>query len=232
MSPCDTCHGGCCRSFAITVTGADILRIERQLDLNFWDFVCRWQDHDGKIAKGLAPHFYFEDEPETPFALCTLPVESSVFPGTTKCRFLTECPPDAEHPRGLARCGIYRERPSACRIFPTRLSDSGQLAILHDVPPRGRASGSPQGNSPAYDLCSRPWTPEDVDPIDSLQDLIVARFELLFFHQLAKLWNAAPQSWLLFPEFLHYVYENRVVQCTPTGLESEMPATIPFRRAA
>ena len=41
-----------------------------------------------------------------------------------------ECPPDAEHPLGQARCGIYAARPSACRVFPTKFNDSGDLAAL------------------------------------------------------------------------------------------------------
>ena len=29
MSQCLDCHAGCCRSFAVPITGADVLRIER-----------------------------------------------------------------------------------------------------------------------------------------------------------------------------------------------------------
>ena len=65
MSPCEDCHAGCCRSFAVPVSGADIMRIENGLGLSFWDFVCRWEDPDGRIALNYAPHFFFEDEPET-----------------------------------------------------------------------------------------------------------------------------------------------------------------------
>src|SRR5690349_20889324 len=110
MSLCESCHAGCCRSFAVPVTGADILRIERELGLNFWDFACRWADPNNRIAKSLAPHFHFADEPATPFTVCLRHEVSAIFAGATKCRFLMKCPPDAEHPLGLARCSIYNSR--------------------------------------------------------------------------------------------------------------------------
>ena len=95
---CESCHAGCCRAFAVPVTGDDILRIERDIGLEFWDFVCRWADKDGQIARNHAPHFHFSDEPQTPFVIC-LAQEQSLFLGeTAKCRFLVECPPDDEAP--------------------------------------------------------------------------------------------------------------------------------------
>ena len=65
MSPCEDCHAGCCRSFAVLVSDADIMRIELGQGLSFGDFVCRWEDPGGRIALNYAPHFFFEDEPET-----------------------------------------------------------------------------------------------------------------------------------------------------------------------
>ena len=61
MAPCQSCHAGCCRSFAVPITGADIVTIERRFGHSFWDFVCRWVDPEGKIARGRVPHFYFAD---------------------------------------------------------------------------------------------------------------------------------------------------------------------------
>ena len=206
-SPCETCHAGCCRSFAVPITGADILRIERALRIDFWQFVCRWADPDGRIARNDAPQFHFADEPQIPFVVCLMHAQSHFLDGTTKCRFLTECEPDPLNPLGAAHCGIYDSRPAACRAFPMKLDSTGELAILYDVPPRGRA-----GRHPAYDLCPRPWDPADVDPLSAVQDLVLARHEMSFFRRLAEIWNRRPQSWLVFPDFLRLVYANRVVR--------------------
>lgn len=217
MTPCNTCHAGCCRSFAVPVTGADIIRIETELGLSFWDFVCRWADGNGNIARNTAPHFHFSDEPETPFVICLKHVDSRHLSGTTKCRFLEESPPDAEHPLGLARCGIYEHRPATCRAFPMKLDESGQLAILYPLPERGRS-----GETPAYELCPRPWEPDDVNPILAVQELTVARHEMLFFRELAVTWNRKPRPWNIFPQFLRLVYRARVVRETPIG-QPEQP---------
>lgn len=205
MSQCATCHAGCCRSFAVPVTGADILRISTHLGLSFWDFVCRWADPQGMIARNHAPQFFFADEPDTPFVICLLHQESRVFAGTTKCQFLQEAAPTPGHPLGTAHCGIYENRPSACRAFPAKLDRSGELAIIYNVPES--ASGA---THPAYTLCARQWTPADLDPIQVVQDLVVATYEMNFFHRLAQVWNEQPGLWNRFPEFIELVYGNRV----------------------
>ena len=205
MSQCATCHAGCCRSFAVPVTGADILRISRQLELGFWDFVCRWADPQGTIARNHAPQFYFADEPQTPFVICLLHEDSQTFEGTTRCKFLVESPKTAEHPLSVAHCGIYHQRPGACRAFPTKLDRAGELAILYDVPAAGNSSPNP-----AFKLCARQWEPEELDPVQTVQDLVVATYEMNFFHRLADVWNEQPGPWSRFPEFIELVYTSRI----------------------
>ena len=206
MSPCDDCHAGCCRSFAVPVSGADIIRIEQGLELSFWDFVCRWADPDGRIALNYAPHFFFEDEPETPFVISLMHHESEYFQGTTRCRFLTEGAPDAEHPLGQARCGIHKFRPGACRVFPTKFDPANELAVIQDVPERSR-----EDDAQVYNLCPRPWEPSDLHAIQPLHDLVIARYEMQYFQRIAELWNRNPKQWHGFPDFLRLVYAQRVV---------------------
>lgn len=220
---CQDCHAGCCRSFAVPVTGADILRMEREIGLSFWDFACRWADPDGTIAREYAPHFRFEDEPGTPFVIALQHAASENFPETTKCRFLAEEPPSDELPLGRARCSVHASRPSTCRVFPTKFDETAELVVLQDVPPSGRV-----GDEAVYSLCPRPWTPADVDPLEAPANLVVAKYEMDFFRQVAELWNRRPRSWQLFPDFLRIAYGSRVVQRTP----EEEPSSIPFRRAA
>lgn len=222
MSPCDGCHAGCCRAFAVPVTGADILRIERGLGLDFWDFVCRWADPDGAIAARYAPHFFFEDEPDTPFVISLNHAPSHYLTGTTKCQFLVECEPDEQHPLGEARCGIYAFRPQPCRVFPTKFNASNEIALIHDIPDWSRDKGNP-----AYELCPRNWLPEDLDPVQPLHDLVVAQFEMQLFRNLAAVWNKAPRPWQLFPDFLRMIYERRVMPEPQSN-----PDVLPFPGAA
>ena len=207
MSPCEACHAGCCRSFAVPVTGADILRIARDRLIDFWEFVCRWEDPKGNIARNSAPHFYFADELDTPFVICLKHEASENFPETTKCRFLVEDVPTEQTPLGTARCGIYESRPAACRAFPAKFNETDELAVIYDLPTSGRA-----GNEhPAYSLCPREWEPADFDSLELLPALAAAKFEMQFFHQLALLWNQKRRSWNLFPDFLALAYSNRIV---------------------
>jgi len=217
MGICQGCHAGCCRSFAIPMTGADIIRLERDTGRTFWDFGCRWADPEGTIAANYAPHFFFHDEPQTPFVICLKHEDSSLFRGSTRCKFLKESPPDAEHPLGRGECSIYHSRPAACRVFPTKFDVQNELPILHSVPEYGRDQKLPQ-----FKLCPRQWTPADVDPIDATNDLVVARYEARFFSQLARLWNQKVGKWEVFPEFLRDVYARRV-QDIPEEQYAEEP---------
>ena len=226
MSLCAGCHAGCCRSFAVPVTGADILKVMARQSLSFWDFVCRWADPQGLIARNHAPHFHFRDDPQTPYVICLLQNSSQQFAGSDKCRFLEEQPATAEQPQGTAHCGIYENRPGACRAFPVQLNATSDLAVIYDVPKSGRPDAGP-----AYQLCPRPWTPDDIDPIQHIQDLVVARYEMNFFHVLAQSWNQQPGSWKLFPDFLQLVYAQRIRPSSELEMVDETdagPKTIPM----
>lgn len=223
MSPCAGCHAGCCRSFAIPVTGADLLRIETDLGLGFAEVACRWEDRDGSIACGVMPHFFFQDEPRTPFAICLRHESSSIFQKTTKCRFLVETPRTDASPLGTASCGIYDSRPLPCRVYPTRLGASGLLAELHQVPAHGRPD---EPAETAYKMCARPWELAEIDPISSVQNLIVLQFEIDFFSQVAAVWNRARLEFELFPAFLFEIYQNRVVLEDALQKVAQPPSTI------
>lgn len=203
MELCRTCHAGCCRAYAVPVTGADILSIQQRQGLSFAEIACRWADPERTIARGFAPQFYFADEPGLPFTLCLLKEASRYFPETTRCRFLQENPPDAAHPLGTARCAIHESRPAACRVFPTRLHPSGELAV---VLPVVTLSGEPTLNS----LCPRQPLPGDFDPLEATQALVLARYEMSFFHKVAEIWNRLGRDWEQFPEFLQTVYQQRI----------------------
>jgi Fe-S-cluster containining protein len=224
MGLCDTCHAGCCRTFAVPVTGADIITIQRKLGLPFEEFVRRMPDPNGRISGGAVPHFSFEDSPDIPYIICLNHQPSPYHANSTKCRFLVECAPDEQFPLGRARCGIYGVRPSACRVFPTKFNATHDLVVVCDIPGRFR-----ENPNPAYTLCPRPWEPADVDPIQSAQDLAVVKYELAFFRQVADVWNRSPGSWAAFPQFLEIVYSKRVER---EQLAEEAPVTLPFPKAS
>ena len=171
----------------------------------FWDFACRWEDREGRIANGYAPQVRFADEPQTPFVFGLRHDASGVFPGTPKCVFLAESAPTPGRPLGTGQCGAYSERPAACRVFPKNLADGGSIVQLQPVPARGR-----EGDEPVFELCPRPWTAEDIDPIEAPAEVVTAEFEMHFFAKVVAHWNRDPQEWAAFPQFLRAVYGNRV----------------------
>ena len=228
-TPCDGCHAGCCRSFAVPISGADALRLE-ETGLSFWDFATRWEDRTGAIANGYAPHLFFEDDPGTPFVLGLSHVESRVFPGTPKCRFLSETDPTAEHPLGVGNCGMYEGRPAACRVFPKKLDDRGELVQLQPIPARGN-----DRPDDVFNLCPRPWTAADVDPIEAPAEIVVAEHEMRFFAKVVALWNRQPGEWRAFPAFLRKVYTARVQDppaVIPTVPQDADPVILKFDAAA
>ncbi len=227
MGMCENCHAGCCRSYAIPINGADVIRLERESNLTFWEFACRWADPQGEIAGNYAPHFHFQDEPQTPFVICLKQVESKIHPGTQCCQFLQEGDKSEEHPRGVSRCGMYQGRPSACRVFPTKYDVQNELPILHTIPEYGR-----EEHVPAYKLCPKQWAKEDVDPLAVAHELMIARYEVGFFKRIAEAWNRSPKPWELFPAFLRDVYARRistqeeVEQAEEAAMQKEAPQTI------
>lgn len=205
-SPCDGCAAGCCRAFAVPLTGFDIVRIMRRQGLGFWDFVARWEDAGGSISRGVAPHFHFADLPDVPFVIGLLHHESRAFPGATRCRFLQEREPTAEAPDGTGRCGMYADRPLACRIFPARIGPDGELGIA-PVDEYGR-----EERHEAYRLCPRSWTLDDLNAEEALRDLRTAAREMQHFKLAAELWNRRPLPWTAFPEFIRLVYAEEMLR--------------------
>jgi Fe-S-cluster containining protein len=199
-SPCTGCHAGCCRAYAVPLTGRDIFRIVTERKIPFWKFACRWADPEGAMARGIAPHFFFDDDPRTPFTIGMLQNESQLFPGTRKCCFLEEGPPTPEAPRGSGRCAIYDDRPVACRVFPSRFDEAGELAV-HAVP-----TPSGERRHEAYALCPRPWKVSDLIREEALQSLRECASEMELFHAVANRWNDSPGPWPLFPDFLELIY--------------------------
>lgn len=86
------CWNACCSNIDISLTPVDILRLKARLDLASHEF----------LAQFTVP---YEMEKDGIAGVKLKPVE-----GGTACRFMT--------PEG---CGIYEDRPTACRYYPVAL---------------------------------------------------------------------------------------------------------------
>lgn len=197
-TPCASCSASCCREYAVPLTGNDIARIMAERSVDFWEFVCRWEDRDGLISRGIVPQFRFADDPETPFVIGLRPVASRQRPGTRMCCFLDE----GDASQGCSssvRCGVYESRPVVCRVFPFRRDSAGHVGVQPGVE-RGAeiAPGRPA-------LCPSRWnlTPEQCSRVSD--DLDQCRDEMALLSLLAQRWNRRPGPWELFPEFLQIV---------------------------
>ena len=223
-----SCHAGCCRAFAVPVTGADIVAIKRRLGLPFDDFIRRLPDHAGSPGERGRAALSFEDTPATPYVICLSHTRSEFHAELHKCRFLIECAPDEEFPVGARPLrDLWR---AAFRLpgVSHEIQRDQRPGSRRDIPERLR-----QNANPAYTLCPRPWQPEDVDPIQAVQDLAVLKYELAFFWQVADLWNRSPESWRAFPQFLEIVYSKRVRREEPApAAQDDQPATLPLRNSA
>jgi Fe-S-cluster containining protein len=84
------CFGTCCRDRDLSLTPYDVLRLKSALKLHSDEFLTR--------------HALYRLDPDSGFPVITL----KMAPNEKKtCPFLTS-----------EGCGIYRDRPTACRLFP------------------------------------------------------------------------------------------------------------------
>ena len=194
QTPCSDCDSRCCRAFVVPLTGSDIFRIQSAMGLSLWDFVARWEDPTGEISRGVAPHFRFLDEPQTPFVIGLLHKPSRLEAGTTRCCFLSESVDSCSH------CSIYEHRPRPCRIFPATIDKAGQVCDreLHVDSPDGTPTR----------LCSRRWGGADFDATRVRRDLDLVGDEMQLWQVIADRWNRQLRPWSMFPEFLQLLFEN------------------------
>lgn len=207
--PCRACHAGCCRSFVVPVTGHDLLRIRHATGLEVWDFACRWEDDGSTIPEEFAPRLVFPDAPDRKFVVGLKHVLSTLFPATDRCEFLRESPLEPTAGGSLSEtsgcathCEIHSSRPGVCRLFPLKLDTSGSYE-QRELPTHGRDS-----SDPAYRLCPRDWTPDELRSAHppELQDEV--RGDLLVWREVASLWNETGLSAEHFPEFLDAIYSG------------------------
>jgi Fe-S-cluster containining protein len=116
-TPCASC-GQCCRGYVVPVCGFDVWRISRELRVDPAAFVVAWQEEEPGTDG-------FRLEPEGPLFKLVLD-KRSWSRQRSACVFLMGLP------GGQDRCGIYGQRPVACRSYPMLLVSGG--VVLRDDP--------------------------------------------------------------------------------------------------
>jgi len=108
--PCASC-GLCCRSYLVPVFGHDLYRlvINRQLDPRSFVFFCEQEEPDRVGFRLVAGG--------TMYGLAL--TKKNKLEATEPCTFLIE------HADGTSRCGVYEDRPIACRTYPMSREPTG-----------------------------------------------------------------------------------------------------------
>lgn len=138
-TPCEACAAPCCRNYTVTISGHDAYRLSDGLRVPMRAFaeMCWSRERDATHRILLDPgtdgerHWYRVALRQVPDV-----AESSDAPGPSaasgwRCVFLVSL-------GGLGRCGVYDQRPSVCRAYPTQLEDDlVQLRSTPYCPPGG-----------------------------------------------------------------------------------------------
>lgn len=113
---CATCEGRCCREYLVPLTCLDVHRLARALALPPERFALLVPDDEPSSIRLTAggPGFAIvldKREPQRDRASCVFLMELA---------------------DGTGRCGVYADRPRACRTFPTTL-ERGALALMPGI---------------------------------------------------------------------------------------------------
>lgn len=209
MLLCKTCHAGCCRNFAIGLTGYDLLKISKFLDLDYPSFaqiIPVKEKEEIERQSNFSALFLFSDkELRTYYRFCLLMDESRLAEGTLKCMFLEE---EGLKDKIIAKCSIYECRPLVCATFPSKFDPTEKQGIVFNVEPDNLLS-----SHDVYNLCPRKITRDDIENShdEIMKNLILRKYEVDFFKNLADYWNRNPGTTVEFFRFLEKVYDNRVV---------------------
>jgi len=215
MLICESCHSGCCRKYAVALTGYDILNISKTLKidpLSFAEISPVENDENIEYQSKYTALFKFTDENKDIFYRFNLKMnESELVPGTLKCQFLLEQYSDPSNLciEGIVgRCEIYSCRPFVCAAYPAIFDATEKQGVIKNVGAKSKSS-----EHPIYNLCSRKITSEDfADSLDQIMKaLIMRKYELEYFKNLADYWNQKPGSLNDFLSFMATVYQNRVI---------------------
>jgi Fe-S-cluster containining protein len=111
----------CCSYYVVSVTGSDVWRIMRALQLSPADFLRYWETAEEAPGRFLL-------RPEGPYCELVLAKRPMPEPLASPCVFLTRTSD------GHGVCGLGDLRPGQCQAYPVYLED-GRVRLIND--PRG-----------------------------------------------------------------------------------------------
>jgi Fe-S-cluster containining protein len=124
-SPCFGCFTPCCYSYVVPVTALDVWRLQRS-------FAAPWQ----KLVEVQSGSIDYWDSFRLDESALRWSLRLQHRPAGQACRLLVEVP------GGHARCGAHEGRPLACRAYPYKITDAGDIAFISHAmcpPPQRRA---------------------------------------------------------------------------------------------
>ncbi|MEW5819432.1 MAG: hypothetical protein AB1782_04515 [Cyanobacteriota bacterium] len=214
MSICYTCHSNCCRKLDFVLTGFDILKISKALELGPQFFTEIVEIKNKKDLEKIKLHyaiFNFSDNfNKNPFYFKLKKVSSSLIQDTLKCIFLQEwnITGSINESGIIGRCGIYSCRPFECYSFPAKYNEIEKNIIIEDVKAKYY-----QNKEEAYKLCSEKFQLTDFQ--NSSDELVSninnENYEKEFFKQIAIKWNNNPGSIETFFKHLEKFYQQRII---------------------
>ena len=215
MQACNSCQAGCCRNFTVALTGFDLMNISKTLGVDLLSFIQMVPVIGEENIAYRSEHsalFKFSDAADDNFYLFGMRmVESQLVPGTIKCQFLQEWYLNIRKPSLetiISRCGIYNCRPLLCATYPTQFDSSEQHALIYNM------DADPESvKHKIYNLCREKFKPEEVlaTSDDIIQKLVLRKYEVDYFKNLAASWNENPSTIDDFLNLMIKTYNNRVV---------------------
>jgi len=214
MEICNSCQGGCCRNYTVSLTGYDILNISKTLSVQPSSFIQIIAVEEGADIEYKSKHaalFKFSDYGKDKYYIFGMKMsESTIAPGTAKCQFLLEWNLDDNNPTPegiIARCGIYNCRPLLCSAFPTKFDETEQFGIMVNA-----SAFSQNFDHPIYKTCSKKPSAEDIsNPDEIMKILVLKKYEVDYFKILATQWDKKSGTLMEFLDFMAKAYQNRVI---------------------
>lgn len=226
MLSCSSCLAGCCRRFDVPLTGFDIIKIQKALNLEYYEIaqlIPVKEDSYEKNSKATGVFKFNNFDAGEYFTFYLRNIKSKYIPDSYKCMFLQEWNGEDfllhDRPGIKARCGIYNIRPLICSVYPARLHENELIGVV-----KNPTKHLEKPDNPAYNLCPEEYDEKEffTDSDEIIKNLVLYKYEVNYFQFLAEVWNQNTCDFGLFYNFLEESYKNRIlIDQTPNNSLSE-----------
>lgn len=206
---CDSCHAGCCRIYRLLITVFDFvdlvngLGIEKAIEGTCFETFP--SDLNYTANKHSTFPFIFDNANRKGFmySLALKRTDSSLFPGTQKCFFLTEelrpepienpdLPGHKFHPgsKVQGKCSIYAHRPNVCSNYPMAFNPNtftSQLKRRDSLPQAAAYEG--------YQICPKQVLQLSDFGINGSPEIMAANNQLLLGNARIQAHNEIATKW-------------------------------------